>query len=661
MAYGSDITEGGDYREIAFSLSNPQSSASLYTLNDYAYDVAINGLPFFVSPKDESPYRRVTAQYRKQQYDQTREAGEQSLTGWWFRSQSSFHLGQGIKYFEPAQDESLRFQYTESKGLDVWTKGQATLLRSCSQGHNNLGQFNSNGRPFQFARSIRYSNKDAVLLHDWYDVDKIDVDGTLTHFIDYNAGTADPVFAICDDGKTAYWLTNDTVSGKLAVRNKVLTGNSTTPETTMFTQPGITVTNGVIEHIKERIVMCANNKVYEFPSTATALPTALYTHPDSGFTFSSITSSGTSIYISGYNGIQSSIIKFTLDTQGVMPTLTYGVVAAEMPAGEIIYRIFEYLGYIMIGTSKGIRVAKVNDADGSITFGPIVVDTSAYQPTYDFAARGSFVWCATGVEGEPGVIRLDLGNVVNTLTPAYAYDLQYGGTTGHSTTACAFFGQTDQLLFATAATATAVGYNYYEHASNKVTSGYLQTGYIRYNTLEDKIFKFIIPRIDTTNGSAEVVSINENGQEFAIGGYAQGGIVTELGVPYPTGTHQYLGFKFTMSRSSTDSTKGPLFTGYQLKALPAVLRQRLIQYPLMCYDHESDAFSNEVGYDGRAFDRMSQLETVENVGDTVRVQDFRTGESYIGLIEEMDFRNVTPTDKRFSGFGGLLLVTIRTV
>jgi hypothetical protein len=58
---------------------------------------------------------------------------------------------------------------------------------------------------------------------------------------------------------------------------------------------------------------------------------------------------------------------------------------------------------------------------------------------------------------------------------------------------------------------------------------------------------------------------------------------------------------------------------------------------------------------------MSQLESVENLGDTIRVEDFRTGESYIGLIEELDFVNKTPSDKRFSGYGGTLLVTIRTV
>ena len=124
MAYGDDITEG-----IPYVLSNP-AGATNYSATGVNYDMAIAGQPFFIAASDDSPYRRVTAKYRKEQYDQTREAGEQSLTGWWFRSQSTFHLGAGIKYFEPAQDESLRFQYTESKGVDVFTKGQVTLLNS---------------------------------------------------------------------------------------------------------------------------------------------------------------------------------------------------------------------------------------------------------------------------------------------------------------------------------------------------------------------------------------------------------------------------------------------------------------------------------------------------------------------------------------------------
>jgi hypothetical protein len=162
MPFGDDITEG-----LVYTLSNPAGSTN-YSATGEAYDVAIGGLPFFLLNSDDSPYRRVTAQYRKQQIDQSREPGEQTLTGWWLRSQSSFHYGQGIKFFEPIQDESLRFQYTESKGIDVWTKGQATLLKSCDSQHVVTGGIQTNGRPWQYARSIQWTKNsikyDGVLL-----------------------------------------------------------------------------------------------------------------------------------------------------------------------------------------------------------------------------------------------------------------------------------------------------------------------------------------------------------------------------------------------------------------------------------------------------------------------------------------------------------------
>ena len=81
----------------------------------------------------------------------------------------------------------------------------------------------------------------------------------------------------------------------------------------------------------------------------------------------------------------------------------------------------------------------------------------------------------------------------------------------------------------------------------------------------------------------------------------------------------------------------------------------------MCYDFEMDKFNNQAGYDGAAYARQQVLERIEDVGDTVLIQDFRTGETYLGLIEEQDFINKTPTDKRYSGYGGVLLITIRKV
>ena len=99
-----------------------------------------------------------------------------------------------------------------------------------------------------------------------------------------------------------------------------------------------------------------------------------------------------------------------------------------------------------------------------------------------------------------------------------------------------------------------------------------------------------------------------------------------------------------------------------LQLIPyAVPRQRLIQYPLACFDNEKDTYETISGYEGYAYDRLLGIEAVENIGDSIRVQDFRTGESYSGIIEEIQFINRAPTGKRFSGFGGILYVTIRSL
>jgi hypothetical protein len=817
MAYGDDITE-----RLPYVLSNPSGNTN-YSATGYAYDIAIAGLPFFISPLDDSPYRRVTAQYRKQQVDQTREPGEQTLTGWWLRSQSSFHYGQGIKFFEPTQDESLRFQYTRSKGIDVWTKGQATLLKDVDNGiHTTTGGLQANGRPNQMMRSIKWdklaytgattnNTYNGVLLLDEYDVDKIvpritvaitnkalttnvatlttsaahglaigmqinvlGVDATfngeyritsvptattftyaktatnvtstavsppgaayaeVTHFIDYNAGVDEPVYAICDDGTYAYWVTNKVAGGanKMNVFKKLLTDDSTGSDTLMFAATGILVTNAVIEFTKGRLVLAVNNQVYEFATSATVLPTSpVYTYSTNNFVYTSITSSGTSIYLSGYTNIQSTIQKFTLGTDGAMPVLTSAITAAELPVGEIVYKISYYLGYMSIGTSLGMRVAAVSDADGSINYGPLLFESD--QPVYDFAFRDKYIWAATGVDGQVGVTRINLGTEISSLVFAYAWDLYNpDDTLGHYTTACAFLGNSNRLAFCNAGDGLN-GAVYIEAENTLIAQGSLQTGFIRYNTLETKIFKLIQPRIDTTDGAFYMESVTADGTAYNIGSFAEGDSVGEVNVNYPTGSQQYLGFRFTMYRSTdqksytatvagasggytvgiaattaisegqsitgtniaagtkilnisttggtttlivdtaftgalgvgatfniVDTTIGPLFTGYQVKALPAIPRQRLIQYPVMCYDHEMDKLNNAVGYEGSAWARMSQLEAVENIGDTIKIEDYRTDESYIGLIEEIDFINKTPSDKRFSGFGGLLLVTIRSV
>ena len=659
---GRDITEGRATRSIAFDVGIVSGSA-IWQNTDLSYDVAIGGLPFFYAINDTRPYVRQTAPFRKEQFDNQTEPGEQSLTGWWIRSQMSFHSGSGINFFDPATtDENGHYRFSDSKGVNVWTKGQVTLLKSCTQTHNTTGAIASNGKPQQKLRSIQWNGTSGVLLHDEYDVDKIAADGTVTHFIDYNTGVGVyPVYAVCDDGTTAYWVTNKTSGGttKLTVTKKPLTGSSsnTADETQMFQDTSI-ISNAVMEYVKERIIMCADNKVYEFSPSATALPSPLYTHPQSGYVFTSITASGPAVYVSGYNGIQSSIFKFTLSSSGTLPTLTSAITAAEFPTGEKVFAINYYLGYLIIGTNKGIRVAAVSDTDGSLKYGPLIVETS--QPCYAFAVRDKYVWCATSVGGEPGTIRIDLNNELSNLQFAYANDVYYDGVSGHETTACAFIDGTTRLAFATAYNGSS-GYTYIEDASTLRTTGYLLTGNIRYGTLEPKNYKRLIARGDYTYGSMTLETVDKNGSEYDHISYDSSVSPIEVTTSQPSSAQEYVAYKFVMYRDGSDSTKGPTFKGYQAKATIATPRQRVMRFPVYCYDTETDRYNAQTGYIGRALDRLLALENVEENGDVLTWQDLTTGESRQVIIEQLSFTRMTPPDKRFDGFGGIIDITIRTV
>lgn len=658
-----DITDSDGYYDITTDVGIV-SSGSLWSNTDVAYDAAIGGLPFIYAINDARPYVRQTAPFRKDQFDASSEPGEQSLSGWWMRSQVSFHAGMGITFFNTqrslsaADAEYNRFK--ECKGVNVWALGQVTLLKAMSSSHITTGAVSSNLRATQSLQSIQWGTTNGVLLHDEYDVDKIAADGTVTHFVDYNSGTDSPVYAICNDGTYAYWVTNEVngAANKLAVYKKLLTLDSTTAGTLMFRENGLVVTNATMAFVKERLVVCLNNKVYEVTTAATALPTAVYTHPTASYIYTDVTESGPAIYCSGFNGSHSSILKFTLASNGSMPTLTSGVTSAEMPGGETIFAMYHYLGYLALGTSKGIRVAIISDVDGAINYGPLTVETT--QPCYSFDARDKYLWCSTGVDGEPGLIRIDLGTELDTLRFAYANDVYFPGITGHVTTACSFLGTTNRMAFATAY-ATTNGAVYVESATELISTGYLTTGNIRFGTLEPKNFKRLLARGDFNYGTLTLTSIDSKNLSYDHITYEAGVTAVEVATTQPEVAQEYLSYKFTLARSAIDSSLGPVFKGYQIKATIATPRQRIIQFPIYCFDVETDRFNVEIGHEGRADMRLRALEAVEENGDVVIWQDLTTGESRQCVIEQVTFTRMTPPDKRFDGQGGVIQVTIRTV
>jgi len=340
-----------------------------------------------------------------------------------------------------------------------------------------------------------------------------------------------------------------------------------------------------------------------------------------------------------------------------MPTLTSGIIAAQLPSGEYPLKIESYLGYLVIGTNKGVRVASISEGAGSagdLSYGPLIIE--AANTGLDFAFRDRFVWVTGSIGGCPGLYRIDLGNELETLRFAYANDTYLDGATGYATSVD-FVGNSNQIAFTTS------GSNGIAIQSTTVLapSGYITTGNIRYGTLEPKNFKRLIGRGNFDYGYLTLQTVDANGVETEIITYDADVDSTEVTTSTPQTAQEYLAYKFILNRDLTDNTKGPIFKGYQAKATIATPRQRMVRFPVYCFDVETDRYNSMYGFEGRAFQKIQTLEDLEQDGDVVTWQDLTTGESRQAVIEQITFTRMTPPDKRFDGFGGVLEITIRTV
>ena len=649
-----DITEGRGSatasigRAIAVDLGIVSSSSTWQNTNE-AYDVAVGGLPFFYAINDARPYIRQTAPFRKEQQDNSTEPGEQSLTGWWLRSQSSFHNGTGIKFYDPSAGETVSYRFADSDNVDVWTKGQVTLLKETA---------NMSGVTTGVYKVLSIVDGSTNKILGWIPasttIKNYTASGTAveyTHVTGIGTPLDTAILDIATDGTNLFIADND----------HIYTGPIATPTAGYSRYYNTGSERVILGWVKQRLVACIGASVYELTNakgSTHALPTATYTHPNADWIWSSISEGGSAIYAAGYAGGNSAIYKFVLSTAGVMPTLTSGIVAAQLPIGEIVYKIESYLGYLMIGTNKGMRVASISDTTGDLSYGPLIFEDT--NGVYDFAFRDKYVWATGTIGTSPGLYRIDLGAEIEPLRFAYAKDTYLTGVTGYATSVD-FIGNTNQLAFTTS------GSNGIAVQSTTVlaTSGSISTGKIRFSTLEPKNYKRLIGRGTFTSGEFTLSSLatEATGTEIQYDHITYNSEVgaVEVTTSQPEIAQEFLAYKFTLNRDATDTTTGPTFKGYQAKATIASPRNRVIRFPVYCFDIETDRFNTVVGFEGRAFERIQLLEEIEKTGDVLTWQDLTTGESRQAVIEQVTFTRMTPPDKRFDGFGGIIEITVRTV
>ena len=655
-------------------------TSQYYDLNSNAFDVAIGGLPFIMAVTDNTPYKRQTAEFRAQRVDQMRDPGEHTLagSGYWTRSQSSWHYGEGINFTEPMEgnDSEVRFRYRTGYGVNPWTPGELTLLKKTTLIQAFAGKCKLDtgsdgaGTDFLIATNMEPRTTQTTAI---YKISKSDASTALVSFASISNET---ILATTSDGTYLYVATTAGVYD-------VKMSDGTTHKSYIYN--GLTAEHATLKYVKSRIVagFKFTNTTYSayellFPNkgsgaavdiktTMTAADGTLIdgsTLMPTGWVWNSITEARNAIYLGGYSGEHSTIFKLAVDNTGALGTI---VTTAILPRGEVVKSLYSYLGtYVMLGTNKGARIA-TSDTNGDLTYGPIVYHNE--NGVNDFEARDSYVWCTAtnGVNTQAGTYRFNIAQPI-TLS-GYAQPI----STGVYARASDVFSATatgdvwSVRIFDTNRVAFAVGGSgiWIEHKTDLVTQGEIVTGSIRFDTLENKSWKRLRVRTpdETATGEIEVfkhgvntdtlITTIENGEDTSID--------YDIGAAFQDAVPD-AAFKLELYSNTTDATTGAKIVGLSVKALPTPTRARVLQIPLFCYDKETDKNGNMIGYEGYARERLAALELSEARGETLIIQDFNAGgEPTEVIVEQITFTRSTPSSRNYTGFGGIIQLIARTV
>jgi hypothetical protein len=115
--------------------------------------------------------------------------------------------------------------------------------------------------------------------------------------------------------------------------------------------------------------------------------------------------------------------------------------------------------------------------------------------------------------------------------------------------------------------------------------------------------------------------------------------------------------KLTLSASSNAAVT-PVLDAITLRALPQPKPQKVMQFPLQCYDSEEDRNNVKIGTPGSAWQRLAELEDKEASKSLVTIRDTRTKETFRAWITNVEFINTTPPQGGKTNFGGILRVTV---
>ena len=577
------------------------------------YDFALGGLGFRVRPTDQTPYERSTAQFRKDQYDSGDQVGDQSLVGWWTRGQFSFHKGAGIRYYDVSPTVTDR--YLSGEGANPFTPGKVT----CSPGWD--------------------AEATALASMTWAGATRtqcVAVTGTtLRYGADANlassyAPASSVNHATCGPA-TIYMAVGSTIEKNPSAPTQLYTHWASVSR---------------LWYAKDRLwAMDSTNTLYQLspspatPPVAIAVGDKVWQARDVWDTNWVLADTPGPVLLANGNRI----FAITVSGDGTVPNTQAPTQVAELPGGETIRGLHFSLGFVVIATSEGLWVAVLSDT-GQVTYGPLLVEWTTAPERTTLAAKGS----SALVTADAKVYEVNLAHQVGDGLE-FAWSVRSTPFTSVTNSGVFSFGGN---IVAWSDTSTWV------KKLTALSTGTLTTGYHRFGTMEPKKFHTVRVRVGGTAGTVAVARVDRNGSVFPlytidVSRSAGEDITMKMDLP-----DEMVALKFTLTPSGSTS---PELLGYQLRALPAPKRQRLIRVPLMLQDVERRGTTRATGRPGDAYRRLIELENMEQSGGTFIFQDFRTGESGQCFIEQIEHRGTTPPSRQDAGFGGLVYVTLRVL
>lgn len=550
------------------------TGTSATTLTPYPYDVSIDGHPYMVSTDPNANEKwgvrlqQTSLPLLRDQTDNSDSPGEQSLSPnqLWRRSVESWHLGAGQMRYD--RKTSTPYRFYRSRGVDVWTQGQLSLLDGVL---GTASGFTALLPTACVAGSRYYAGGGTGLLYWSSD---LNLGGSSTR----NTVTGLPattVTSVCSDGTNVYVACSGSGVYKTTTSSSAATSYATGTAT-------------LVGFHKGRLLVAGGGLLYN-PTATGALASPLIDLSGQGWTWTAFGAGATVIYAAGYAGDQSSVYAITIKPDGT--ALTTPTVAATLPTGEIARAVYGYLGFVVVGTDKGVRFCNP-DSNGNLTLGGLIPTGS---PVYDFVGQDRFVWFTWSAyeTGASGLGRLDLSNFTSDLTPAYATDLMKVDPLLISTPVIRNVDVWNNLLvFTSETTSTGV---FIQDTTAQAYYPYLETGTIGFGIGDLKAAVFADVRHDPlTAGSSVKISLAVDQGSFS-----------SLGVSSTTGStgagrtfnaNQVSGETFSLRLDlNPDSGSGPDLTVHRLtlRAYPQATRVSEYTVPIILRDTINPDFAAE--------------------------------------------------------------------